>query len=1471
MKRLLLALALCFNFVSLAQAQDFELKKGDHICIVGNTLADRMQHFGWLETLIHARYPQHELVFRNLGYSGDEIYDYQSGKETFRMRSMDFGTPDQWLAGSAPIPQPKKLNPNAPVEQNRFEHTNTKADVIFAFFGYDESFAGEKGLPRFKKELDGYLKHLLSQKYNGKSAPRVVLFSPIAQEYMRDPNLPDPAENNKRLEMYTAAMGEVARANNVRFVDLFHTSQKLYSDGGKQLTINGIHLNDLGYEQVARSIVLTLFGISDPEKTKLDKLHAAVNEKNLYWYNRYRTVDGYSTYGDRAFLRFVNGQTNYEVVQRELQVIDIMTSNRDKVIWAAAQGKDLKPDDSNTPPFIPVITNKPGPLPGGKHLFLSGEEAISKMTLGKGLKINLFADEKMFPELSKPVQMAWDTKGRLWVAVWPSYPHWKPKEEMNDKIIILEDTKGTGKADKMTVFADHLENPTGFEFYNGGVIVAQAPDLIFLKDTTGGDHANLRMRILSGLDTADTHHTSNSFALDPGGAIYFQEGTFHHTQVETPYGPPVRCANAGVYRYEPRTQKFESYISFGFANPHGHVFDHWGQDIVVDGTGSDAYHAALFSGQVDYPNKHSRPPKVYQQHARPCPGVEICSSKHFPDDFQGNFLVADVIQFQGILRYKLEDSGASFRGVEQEPIVKSTDPNFRPSDLKIGPDGALYFLDWQNPIIGHMQHNLRDPSRDREHGRIYRITYAGRPLDKPVAIAGEPLERLLDVLKEPEDRVRYRARIELGGRPTNDVMAALKKWIATLDPNDQNYEHNLLEALWLHQSHNVVDADLLQRLLRARDFHARAAATRVLCYWRDRVQKPLELLRVQINDSHPRVRLEAIRALSFFNDEAAINIAIELLAHPEDENLQFVFGETLNTLERRMGNSKLDRRNIAASLLQMLQKGQIPAERQPAVIETICKRGGANELKAIWDVAKKPDGYPKALRLSVLELLADAAATRKVQPKVADGEVIGVLKQQSADDLPMFTAVIRLASAWKVAAAESDLRRIALGVLQKLDARKAAIEGLASFTNAESRETLLALTGKEQPMSIRFQAVAALAQVDPATAAKAGAQALEQTTESDDPAPVVEAFLNRKGGSDTLAAALEQEKVPTDTAKRIMRAMYLAGRSDAKLSAVVSKLAGLGADPKIPTPAEVKQLEGEVMAKGDAARGERVFRRMDLGCLRCHAINKAGGNVGPDLAAVGGSSPLDYIITSILDPNASVKEAYLTKVINTTKGLTVTGIVVDRNKDRVVLKDATGKLLRIPVKDIEDEQNGRTLMPDGITKILTHAEQLDLMRFVSELGKPGLYAVPTTPAILRWKKLRTLTAALKEGVPNREVVRESLLRSDPEAWDTVFSQVNGSLPLDEIQSTPGVIYLQGEINVVQGGAVEINTSANVPATFWVDEEQIQKPGNAVMQLTPGVHRITARAELGNAKAPSLKVTFGKPSDSKAQFEVVNAE
>jgi putative heme-binding domain-containing protein len=861
-------------------AAHLEVRTGDHICIVGNTLADRMQHDGWLEAYFHSRFPRHDLTFRNLGFSGDEL--------TLRLRSEAFGSPDEWLK-------------------------RAQADIVLAFFGYNESFGGAAGLPKFEKDLVDFIRHTRSQSYHGRSQPRVVICSPIAHEDLHDPNLPDGQANNERLEIYTRAMAKVAQDNNVVFVDLFHPTKALYPTAPRPLTINGVHLNSEGNRLVAQVIDKALFG-GDGELKRtpetIERIRKAVVDKNFYWFERYRTVDGYSIYGGRSHLVFVDGQTNRVVAQREMEVLDVMTANRDRRIWAVAKGGDLAIDDANTPPFIPVKTNKPGPLPGGKHLYLDGAEAIGKMTVHKDMKINLFASEKDFPELSKPVQMAFDAKGRLWVASWPSYPHWRPKEQMNDKLLVLEDTDGDGKADKCTVFADNLHCPTGFQFYNGGVLVAQAPDLLFLKDTDGDGKADVRVRIVSGLDSADTHHTANSFVLDPGGALYFQEGTFHHTQVETPWGPPQRCANAGVFRYEPRTQKFDVYVTYGFANPHGHVFDRWGQDIVIDGTGANPYHAALFSGHLEFPNKHHTPPQVYQQRTRPCPGAEYLSTRHFPDEMQGNLLVANVIGLQGILQYKISDNGSSFSGKELEPIVSSTDPNFRPSDIKIGPDGAIYFLDWHNPIIGHMQHNLRDPSRDREHGRIYRVTYKGRELVKQPKIAGEPIENLLDLLRFPEDRVRHLARVELGGRPTKDVIRAANKWWDTIDKKDPDTAHNQLEMLWLHQSHNVVNLDVLNFMLSSPDFRARAAATRVLCYWHDRVPGALEKLRRQAADPHPRVRLEAVRAASFFTEPEAVEVALISAERPSDVYLDFCRGETMRALEPYVNKAIADRREI---------------------------------------------------------------------------------------------------------------------------------------------------------------------------------------------------------------------------------------------------------------------------------------------------------------------------------------------------------------------------------------------------------------------------------------------------------------------------------------------------------------------------------------------------------------------------------
>ena len=853
-------------------AQLLTLNKGNHICYLGNALADRMQHHGFLETFIHAKFPDDELVFRNLAASGDEVATWH--------RSENFGSRDDWL-------------------------TKTKADVIFAFYGFNESFQGKDGLDKFKKDLDQFLKDTRAKNYSGRGAPRVVLFSPIAGEKINDPDLPDPTANNARLKLYTDAMAEVARINGVPFVDLFSVSQRLYAQAaqqGRPLTFNTFMLTEAGNKALAPEIFRALFNAAPPAGN-LEKLRAAVLDKNEQWHARYRTVDGYNVYGGRSKLEFPSAGkespmiSNRQVMQEEMTQRDVMTANRDKRIWAVAKGGDLKVADGNLPPVESLESNKIDVSP-----YLDPQEAIQHMTLAKGCRVNLFASEKQFPELAKPVQMAFDTRGRLWVAVWPNYPERTPTSKTGDSLLIFEDTNGDGKADKVTHFLDGLNCPTGFQFYKDGVLVMQAPNLWFVRDTNGDDRADGKERVLMGMDSADSHHTANSMVLDPGGATYLSDGVFHRTQVETADGP-VRNTDACIYRFEPRTYKFERYVPFGFANPHGRVFDYWGTDIITDATGNNSYFAPAFSGHLDYPAKHAHLKEFWERPSRPCAGTGLIYSRHFPEDFQGNFLDCNVIGFQGIFRVKVSEDGSGLKGESVEDLVKSDDPNFRPTAVDVAPDGSIYFLDWSNQLIGHMQHHIRDPNRDHAHGRIYRITYEGRPLLKPAKIDGQPVDKLLDLLKEPENNVRTRAKIELGKHSAGEVIPALKKWTAKLDTKDPQYEHHMLEALWVHQWMNVVDEDLLKRELRSVDYRPRAAATRVLCYWRDRIKDPLALLEAQAKDDSPRVRIEAVRACSFFKTAKAAEVALAVLDKEADPNkpdyyIKYCLDETMKQLDK---------------------------------------------------------------------------------------------------------------------------------------------------------------------------------------------------------------------------------------------------------------------------------------------------------------------------------------------------------------------------------------------------------------------------------------------------------------------------------------------------------------------------------------------------------------------------------------------
>ena len=913
------SLVLFLNLFSVAFGQlksvPFKPKKGDHIILLGNTFADRMRHYGYFETLLQKNFPDKQLTLRNMGWSADEVAlqprplnfpGFRNSEATVSEAAKEVSFQKYKFEGEK-IVMPVPLN-FAGLHQDL---TEQKADIIFLCFGMNESFKGRPGLAQFEKDLQAFMDDLLGQKFNGKTAPQLVLVSPIAHEDLGG-HLPNPDEHNQNLQIYSTAMRQVADAKGVLFIDLFTPSlARMKANPKTPITINGIHLTEKGYGEAARWMADQL-GFSkkivslDYATNNSKRLREVIKMKDDHFFYRWRAVNGEYIYGRR---REPFGVLSFPP---ELKKLTQMAASLDSVIWELGKGHG----DSGLKRAISIVDerNKPVVLSNVPDVVMKGRQGAEysmadhsahqakvwpatteSFTLPEGYEINLFASEKNFP-IEKPVAMNFDAKGRLWVATMPTYPQYFPGIPVHDRIVILEDTDGDGKADKHTVFADNLYLPLGFEFYNGGILVSQEPDIVFLKDTDGDGKADLREIILTGFGSEDSHHATHAFTFGQDGALYFNEGTFLNTQVETPYGP-IRSYAGATYRFEPRTAKLSHYISYPYYNPWGSVFDKWGTHLIGDASDGSNYFAPPMTGKVDYPVKHPRINMFTTTRVRPTAGIEIVSSRQFPDDVQGNFLVNNNIGFQGTKQHQILPSGSGITSKEVESILQSSDPNFRPIDLEFGPDGGLYIVDWYNPLVSHGENPPRDPMRDKLHGRIWRITYKNKPLLERTDISKQSIPELLENLKQYEDRFRYRSRAQIREQAPEKVLPELEKWVRNLDKADPQYEHNLLEGLWLYQDFDVVEPELLKTLLEAKNELARTAATKVLRSWKDKIPDALVLMSKRVNDKSLRVRLEAIVALSHFEGEKAVITALDIFNYPTDYYLDYAINETFNYLK----------------------------------------------------------------------------------------------------------------------------------------------------------------------------------------------------------------------------------------------------------------------------------------------------------------------------------------------------------------------------------------------------------------------------------------------------------------------------------------------------------------------------------------------------------------------------------------------
>ncbi len=1099
---------------------------------------------------------------------------------------------------------------------------------------------------------------------------------------------------------------------------------------------------------------------------------------------------------------------------------------------------------------------------------------LASFQLAPGLEANLFAGE---PMIHKPIQMAWDERGRLWVASSAIYPHIKPGQEQSDKIIVLEDTDRDGKADKSTVFFEGLIIPTGILPGDGGAYVANSTELLFMKDTNGDGRADETKVLLSGFGTEDTHHILHGLKRGPDGCLYLMQSVYIHTHVETPFGVR-RLMGSGIWQYRPETGRMEVF-TMGQVNPWGHIFDKWGQSFTTDGAYGEGINYA-FPGATFrcLPDQLPRILKGLNPGQPKQAGLEVISGRHFPDDWQGTLVTND---FRGhrVNRFKVTDQGSGFASQQLEDVIRSTHGSFRPIDCRMGPDGALYIADWFNPIIQHGEVDFRDERRDHTNGRIWRVSAKGRPLSPKVDYAKASVEELIALLKEPEQWVRLDAKQALKARNHDEVFTALKKAFA------ENKENGAMvrEITWAVQSAAEFDlkwpfdVELLQTLL-AGSAEMKAVAARVLgMVLRDgKGEQALAMTALLAADAAPRVRLEAVNALRMARNPQAVVAACKVIDHPMDENLDFALWLTCRELANVWlpafqkgeitfsGNlahiafalKAADKPEAVGSLLSMVNEGKVTGDRVKDVIGLVGALGSKEDLTRLAAFA----GTSPVLAEIAAEALVTAARQRNVLIEPAAARPLA-----GKGDETVKPAGIRLAGVYKMEEQRGNLEALARKGGAITDA---ALEALVTMGGDKTKAFLSSLAGTAGDAQFKGQSLAAYFNVDPAAASAIVAGYFETLTEPAAASRIFEAALARKDGPAILAAALKDKKIPAAVASAgVQKASAVGGDTKALIEALT--IAG-GLQPVMAlTPEQLTQMMADVKSAGDPVRGELVYRRQSQLCQNCHAIGAVGGIVGPDMVSIGASAPVDYIIDSLLEPSKKIKEGYATVMVSTKDGGVHSGFLVREDGREVLLRDATGKTDSIPAASVAKKENiPVSLMPPGLTATLRRDEFVDLVRFLSELGKEGGYKVQEDGTLRRWRTAQPPAEAwrwmnLKGNKGFHEAAAEL-------TWTPLYSHVNGNVPGEEATlikvGSNEWRAIESEIEVSAAGKIglRINDPANVQ--IFVAGKEVPAAAEMELEVPAGRQRVTLLFDTAVRKAPVKIQVFdvpGSPAKTKA--------
>ena len=1184
--------------------------------------------------------------------------------------------------------------------------------------------------------------------------------------------------------------------------------------------------------------------LAGAQAEQIEELRRTIIEKNRKFFHRWRPQNETYLFG---FRRHEQGRN-----AKEIPMFDPIIADYETRIAQLRQPKprkfELKPSVAET-----ASTTKASAFLSG--VAVAAQQQVKPVfSVAPGFEVSLWAEN---PLLAKPIQMNFDTQGRLWVASSEVYPQIAPGEKANDKVIILQDTQGRGVADKATVFADGLLIPTGVEPGDGGAYVGQSTQLLHLKDTDGDGVADEKRIVLSGFGTEDTHHILHTLKWAPSGSLFFNQSIYIHSHIETPNGV-VRAYSGAVHDFNPRTQQLSVFLK-GFCNPWGHQFDDYGQSFVTDGAGGQGISwgidgASYFTYSQMRRELRSVSPGSYPKFC----GLEIINSPLFPQDWQGNMVTCDF-RAHRIVRFGIEEQGSGYQTKELPDLLRTTNVTFRPIDVKLGPDGALYIADWSNPIIQHGEVDFRDRRRDKENGRIWRVAPVGKTIPMSDIRRSEAATIVAKQLSSPVPWDRQRAQRVVAEKGTNSV-DALKTELASTTS-----DLNRLRLLWAFQSVGSFQPELLDTLLKSSDGRVRAGAVRLLNRFQSVLTNAVPRIETALDDDHPRVRLEAIRALAGQKTPRSAELALASLEKAMDPFLDYAVWLTVNDLAEVWLNSlktgswkpagrekqlefglKAIEPALAAGVLdQLIGSEPLPRDGSGPWIDLIGKAGSQETLGKMFSQVLA-DGFDAGAATKSLAALADAARIRNVRPSGDLGKVAGLFANE-----PVRDAAFRLAGQWRLAAAIPALSEAAT---RGGSGGAVAIQALRDVGGDSAADALRGMTGKERPADVRRSSASALAAIDFARSEPAIVGVLLDQTDEAGALGLWRSLLSVRGVPARMTKALPKTGIPPVVAQAGVRASREGGRNEPELILALSRGAGLEESVGGLSDAEMKRLAADALSKGDPHRGEAVYRRVQLGCVNCHAIGGAGGRVGPDMTSIGASAPADYLVESLLYPNRKVKEGYQSVLVTRKDGEEQMGILVRETNEELVLRDAVGGESSIAKRQIQTRTTGASLMPAGLIDGLGQEEKLDLVRFLTELGKPGAFDASKGNVARVW-------ALHPRTIDVRQFGDEKLVEGGfrGKGWTTVMTTVDGRLPAsaftDSIKSIqwrePDGVYAAAKFNSSGTGEISIKLAGGIPSNALIDGKAVSISGSEVKaRVAAGPHSLLLRFD-----APKLPGEF----------------